>query len=158
MYAGEGTILLNTVDHSKSKYSKHDYTRALLVRKLKYKIALPRHRHLVKIVEDKVKMLNCLLNRDDVRGAEDIWGGDLGCLKGNTPRQKMPHIIGGIFPHPITILERYKNLTLAGDIMFINGIRFINTISRHIKFMTAEHIANSEASKLQESIRQVKQV
>ena len=42
--------------------------------------------------------------------------------------------------------------------MFIDGIHFINTISKHIKFMTAEHIANAEVSTLQESIRQVKQV
>ena len=42
--------------------------------------------------------------------------------------------------------------------MFINGIRFINIISIHIKFRTAEHIDNAEASTLQESIRQFKQV
>ena len=42
--------------------------------------------------------------------------------------------------------------------MFINVIRFINMISRHVKFMRAEHIVDSEASALQESIRQVKQV
>ena len=41
--------------------------------------------------------------------------------------------------------------------MFINGIRFSSTISGHIKFMTAEQIANAEASTLQETIRQVKQ-
>ena len=103
-------------------------------------------------------MLNGPLNRDDIRGAEDIWGGDLGCLKGKNPIHKTPHIRGEILLLPITILERYKNLTLAGDIIFINGIRFTNTISRHTKFMTAEHIANAEASELQESTRQVKQV
>ena len=42
--------------------------------------------------------------------------------------------------------------------MFINGIRFINIIPRNVKFMTSEHIANAEASKLQESIRKVKEV
>ena len=42
--------------------------------------------------------------------------------------------------------------------MFIKGIRFINTISRHVKFMTAEHINNAEASTQKESIRQVKKV
>ena len=56
------------------------------------------------------------------------------------------------------ILERCKSVTLAGAIMFINRIRFINTTSRHVKFMTTEQIANPEASTLQESIRQVKQV
>ena len=98
------TVLLNTVDHNKSKYSKCDYTRDFLARKLQYKIALPSHRHLVKIVEDKVQMLNCTLNRYDARGAEDVWVGNLGCLKGNTPRKKMPHIRGGGFPLPITII------------------------------------------------------
>ena len=42
--------------------------------------------------------------------------------------------------------------------MFINDIRFIKRVSRHANFMMEEHISNSEASTLQESIRQVKQV
>ena len=58
MAAGQGTVLLNTVDHNKSKYPECNYTRALMARKLQYKIALPSHIYLVKIVEDKVQMLN----------------------------------------------------------------------------------------------------
>ena len=118
---------------------------------------MPSHRHLVKSVEDKVQMLSCQLNQYDVRGAEDIWGGNLGFLKGKHPK-KNPHIRRGILLLPTNILERYKILTLAGDIIFINGISFINRISRHVKFMTAEQIANTEASTLQKSISQVKQV
>ena len=62
----------------------------------------------------------------------------------NTPPNHHPRKIQG-------------NNTLAGDIMLINDIRFINTILRHVKVMTAEHISNTEASTLQESARQVKQ-
>ena len=83
---------VNTVDYNIYKYSERDYTRPLLAQKLQYKIALTSHRNLVKIVEDKVQILNCPLNRDDVRGAGDIWGKNLGCLKGKTPRQNTPHI------------------------------------------------------------------
>ena len=71
----EGAVLINTVDHNKYKYSKRNYTMALLAHKLQYKISFPSHRYLVKIVEDKVQILNCPLNCDDIRGAEDIWGG-----------------------------------------------------------------------------------
>ena len=42
--------------------------------------------------------------------------------------------------------------------MFVNGILFIKTISRHMKFMIEEHISNAEVTTLQESIRQVKYV
>ena len=94
-------------------------------------------------------MLNCALNLDNVRGSEDIWEKKLGCLKVKNPRQKMPHIRGEILPFPTIILERYKSVTLAGDIMFINRICFINTISIHVKFMTEEHIANAKALTLQ---------
>ena len=70
MIAVEGTVLLNTVDHNKAEYSERGYTRDLLARKIQYTIALPSHRHIVKILEDKVQMLNCPINRDEVRGAE----------------------------------------------------------------------------------------
>ena len=98
MAAGKGAVLLNTIDHNKSKYSKRDYTRDLLACKLQYRIDLPSHRHLVKIAEDKFNIINCPLNIDDDRGAEDIWENNLVCLKGKTPRQKMPHIRGGFCP------------------------------------------------------------
>ena len=51
-------VLVNTVDYNISKYSKHNYTRDLLAPKLQYRISLPSHRHKVKCLEDKVKMLN----------------------------------------------------------------------------------------------------
>ena len=73
MAAGE-TVFVNNVDHNISNYSECDYTRDLLAQNLHHTIALPSHRHLVKIAEEKVQMINCPLNRDDVRGAEDIWG------------------------------------------------------------------------------------
>ena len=96
---GQGTVLLNTVEHNKSNYSKRDYTRSLLAHKIQYKIALPSHRHLVKFVENKVQMLKCPLNWDDVRGAEDIWGGNIGCLKGKTPRKKRHTLEGQFYPY-----------------------------------------------------------
>ena len=81
-----------------------------------------------------------------------------GVPESKDPKTKNATHQRGKFPLPITILESYKNITLAGDIIFINGIRFINTISRHVNLMTSKHIANAEASTLQESTRQVKQV
>ena len=70
MSAGQGTVLLNTVEQNKYKYSQSNYTRDLMACKLQYKIDLPSHRHLGKILEKKVQMLNFPLNWDDVRGAE----------------------------------------------------------------------------------------
>ena len=54
---------------------------------------------------------------------------------------------------PITLLQRYHDITLPGYVMYVNGINFINTIYRHIKFMTADNISNTEDSTLQNHIK-----
>ena len=94
-----GGIILNNVDHNTYKYSERKYTRYLLARKLQYKIVLPGHRNLVKIVEEKVQMLNFPLNWDDDIGAENIWGGILDTWK-ERPQEKYATYQRGNFAHP----------------------------------------------------------
>ncbi len=55
-------------------------------------------------------------------------------------------------------MSQYRNVTLAGDIMFVNKIPFFMTISRNIKFGTAEMILNQKNSTLIAAIKQVKQI
>ena len=98
MAVGKGMVLLNTEYCNKYNYSEQNYTRALLVRKLQYKIDFPSHIHLVKILENKVQMLNFPLNWDDVRGDEDVWGGKSWMPKTKDPKTKNPHIRGTIYP------------------------------------------------------------
>mgnify|MGYP006914687250 FL=1 len=43
---------------------------------------------------------------------------------------------------PISILARYRKVTLCADIMFVNKIPFFVTISRNIKFGTIEVLKN----------------
>ena len=103
-------------------------------------------------------MENFPLNCDDIKGAEDIWGENLGFMTGKNSIRSAPHIRETLIQLPVTILHFYRDVKLAGDVMYINSIRFINTISHHIKFMTEEHIANAEASTLQNSIKQLKRI
>ena len=81
MAVNQGMVLINTVYHNKSNCSERDYNKDLLARKLQYKIALLSHIHLIKIVENKVQMLNFALNWDHIRGTEKIWEGNVGCTK-----------------------------------------------------------------------------
>jgi hypothetical protein len=64
--------------------------------------------------------------------AEDIFGRDMGTLKGKTVRRGSQHIRPIRTDIPSTIMNRYKQVTIAGDIMKINKVPFMMTISRHI--------------------------
>jgi hypothetical protein len=53
-------------------------------------------------------------------------------------------------------MSRYQDVTFAGDIMYVNTIPFCMSVSRHIKFGTAEMITSETSKTLLTAITQVK--
>ena len=99
---------------------------------------------------------NCPVTRRDIVAAEHIFGPDVRSLKRKTMR-KWP--IGvGLYDHtpiPSGIVEQYHDVILAVDILYINKLPFIATISRYIRFGTVEFVHNQKATTLTEHIKQV---
>ena len=57
---------------------------------------------------------------------------------------------------PHEIFEENRNLTLSVDVMFVNRIPFLTSISRHLKFTTAETLHNRTTSQLVQCVTNVK--
>ena len=49
-------------------------------------------------------------------------------------------------------------MTLVADVMFVNNIAFLVTLSRGVKFVTAEHVKSRTAKQLAKSIKRVMQL
>ena len=79
---------------------------------------------------------NCPISTNDVVAEGAIFGPDIGVLKGKTTRKTIPVSI----IKPIPIPEQYKDITLAIDIMYINAIPFLTTISRNMQFGSVQAI------------------
>ena len=56
---------------------------------------------------------------------------------------------------PKTILEEYKEVTILCDLMHINGVGFLNTISWHIMFAIVSMINNRKFENIACGIMQV---
>ena len=82
----KGTVLVNTVAKNKSKYINRDYSRADLACKILRIIGQPIKRKFRKIIANK-QLKNCPVTTEDIRAARNIFGPDVGSLKGKQVRQ-----------------------------------------------------------------------
>ncbi len=53
---------------------------------------------------------------------------------------------------PWNVLSQIQSVTLAADVMFVNGASFMVTISRKIRLRTAEHISTHTTESLINSL------
>jgi hypothetical protein len=153
----DGTVLVNTVDENKKKYTNAAYKQAALARKLQNVIGRPSARAFLNIV-DKNLLKDCPIVREDVLAAEDIFGPNLGSLKGKTVRQTGERVRAEYDEIPKGIMERYRDVTICVDLMYINKVPFLVTISRHLKFGTIEAVKNRRHKVLVPALKNVKRL
>jgi hypothetical protein len=137
----QGTVFVNTVDNNKSKFSQRDYLRAVEARKLLAKIGRPSQETFLRILDNNL-LPNCPVTRRDAINAQNIFGPDVGSLKGKTVRHDGTPIQPILNDLPAEMMATYGDVTLTGDIFFVNKNMFFVTRSRHIQFSTVEYIPN----------------
>ena len=152
-----GIALVSTVEENKTKYTNRDYERAVLARNLQKIIGRPSTRDFMNIVENNL-LPNCPITRRDIVIAENIFGPDVGSLKGKTVRHSPVPVNPSLVDIPSHIMSHYREVTLCGDIMFVNRVAFFVTISRHLKFCTAEMLVNQQAKTILTAVKQVKAI
>ena len=153
----KSVMLINTVESNKTKYSNRDYFRAKAARDLLQIIGHPSIQQFLEILDNN-QLPNCPVTRRDAIMAEDIFGPDLGSLKGKTVNRPPEPVQIPSNDLPLNIMQQYCDVTLCGDIMFVNKIPFFVTISRHIHFGTVEMIANRQMGTILNGIKAVTQI
>ena len=125
-------VMINTVDSIKNKYTVKEYANALKAHSIQDIIGRPATKDYIEYVERGL-IPNCPITKRDILRAEDIRGPNLASLKCKTMR-KTPErvIINTLDDLPNGMLEEHGNITLATEIMYINKIPFIVTLSRAI--------------------------
>jgi hypothetical protein len=105
------------VAENKAKYTVSDYQRAVKARTIQKRIGRPSTKRYMELANEG-RILNCDITRQDILNAEDIFGPDVGSLKGKTVRTASEVVrSGGLVPIPATIMEQYRKIILCIDVM-----------------------------------------
>jgi len=119
----ETTMMIQTVTGIKRIFLKKEIDNADKAQRLYVTVRRPSQ----KIFEEMIKrgkLFNANITTQDYRNALQIYGKDLGGIKGKATRKKLDHIPIVMFDQP-----KPKTLVLSVDIMYFTGLMFLTTVS-----------------------------
>jgi hypothetical protein len=136
-------VFVTTVKKQKEQFSKKDVKIAEVARRLQNSTGpMALDDYISAVSTGQIK--NCPVTPTDIKIAEIIFGPSIMCLKGKTVRRTTKQVRMEPINIPLSISETYRNVTLAVDIMFVGGYRFLVSVSEHIVFGTAGYLRDAK--------------
>ena len=114
----------------------------------------PLDKDLIKILKTS-SLPNCPITPRDVLIADKLFGPDTGALKGKTTRRSPPIVDSPMSVDMTSILKHYGEITLCVDLMYVNKVPLLVTLSRNIKFGMMEAVADQKEATLLKCIKGV---
>ena len=78
-----------------------------------------------------------------VQWATKIYGQDIGQLKAQKTRRRPNPVVDTSIDIPYELLEVKKGITIAMDVLTINGLKFLSKISLYLYFRTMQYMPNT---------------
>ena len=115
-------------------------------------------RQLAHLIDDKFKQMvsskslkNCSVAANDVTNAWSIFGPNRPGLRGKTVQQRQERVVPEYSDIPRNFYRLHHFGTLTADIMFVNKLPLLTTMSPDSRFGTAEHVPSCTAKQLAKS-------
>jgi hypothetical protein len=149
-----GTAFVQTVEENLAMYTPCQILKARAARELYAMVGRPSLADFVGIMKHNL-LPNVKVTAQDVLNAEAIYGKELGAIQGKTARSQPVAVVPDYVHIPPDLFIVHKQVTLCIDVMHINDIPFLISVSRNIQFTTIERLENRKEVTLNLSIRKV---
>ena len=150
-------VMLKTVRANMKGLTIREVKKYVLARKAQARVGTPTEADFIEMVS-KGTLTNCSVTLVDIANTRHVFGPDLPGIKSNTVWRKPARVEVEDYLVTRTILDdyhRFVSVTLTADVMFVNGLPFLVTMSRRIWLLTVEHTPSRTAKQLGSSITKV---
>jgi hypothetical protein len=145
---------VQTVRERYEGFTRREVQEARAAREAQAMIGHPTDREFRNMVRTNM-IPNCPVTTVAIDNANKIWGPDLAGVRGRRTRQRPEHVKIEYLSIPRSIVDRLKHVTLSVDVMFVDGVPFLVSVSRGINLITAEFTASRTAKRLAEYIKNI---
>ncbi len=144
--SGEGMTLAQTVCGNNEGFMKREMLRAQ-ARRAQAMLGNPSKRDFQGMVSGNI-IPNCPITWSNISSKGKIFGPDLASMRGKTVRWMLAPVVADYVAVPWQLVEANKAVTLVADVFFMNGMAFLVTVLRRIKFVMAEQVLVRTATSL----------
>ena len=86
---------------------------------------------------------------------EHLFGPDIPTEKGKSTRQHPHQLVSNVVSISHELCDAQHDICLYIDIMYINGMTFLTTVSKNIKYCTAMWVANHTAPTIASLVKSI---
>jgi hypothetical protein len=146
--------LVQTVQENYEGYTKREVLKAKEARQEQAMIGNPSEGDYRGLVNSNM-ISNCLIAPTNITNACAIFGPDLASVWRKTVCWTPALVVADHVAVPPAVVERNKVVMMAADVFFVDGLPFLVTLSRNIKFVMVEHLPVRTANTLVKHIEWV---
>jgi hypothetical protein len=145
---------VQTIRERYEGYTKREVMAARSAREAQAMMGHPTDREFRNMVRTNM-IQNCPITVEAVDHSNKLFGPDLAGVRGRTVREKQAHVHVKYEQIPRSIMERFQNVAIAVDVMFVEGVPFLVSVARGINLITSEFTPLRTAKKLATNIKNI---
>jgi hypothetical protein len=154
MQSGDAVAMIQTICQQYKGFTKHKVQDATASRKAQAMTGHPTDAQFLKLVRNN-SIKNCPVKSDHITNAHSIFSPCITGLQGRTTHQKperVEAVVGRILDDFHCL---HKFVVPTADMMFVNGMAFLTTLSWKIRLATVEQLPLRTATQLSNSLTKI---
>jgi hypothetical protein len=146
--------MIQTVRQFYEGFTKCKVQDAIAARKAQAMTGRPTDAQFLEMVRNKT-IKNCPIKPKHITNACSIFGPSIAGVRGKTVRRKPEQVEAepGRIPDDFHCLHRF--VVITAEVMFVNGIAFLTTLSQKIRLSTVEQLPSCMATQLSNSLTNI---